>query len=207
MFEANESGLHVVHSDIHVKFWTERVPSTHRARPSRCPGCGAAACPVSGPLGLVGHGVRERQVRGPRSAGARGGLFIIRVRRYRCRRCSSVCIVLPRGVVRRRHFGAGAIGWALFLLGCERRSSRQIRDQVGGFGAPEAGSWVTVMRWLRAVERGSLFRARVALHAASIQQRAERVAMTLVSFALPHLASLPLGEQAFAGAEAIAHAA
>jgi hypothetical protein len=41
-----------------------------------------------------------------------------------------------------------------------------------------------------------LFRARSTAAAASTQQRAERVAMTLVSFAPP--------EQAFVGAEAIA---
>lgn len=118
-----------------------------------------------------------------------------------------MCTVVPRGVVRRRHFGAGAIGWALFLLGCERRSSRQVRDHVGGLGAAEAGSWVTVKRWLLAVEQGRLFRARPAPPFASIRQRAERVAMTLVSFAPPDIASASLGEQAFAGAEVIAHAA
>lgn len=118
-----------------------------------------------------------------------------------------MCTVVPRGVVRRRHFGAGAIGWALFLLGCEHRPSRQIRDRVGGFGAPESGSWVTVMRWLSAVEQERLFQARSTPSGASTRQRAERIAMTLVSFAPPELASEPLAEQAFAGAEAIAHAA
>lgn len=132
---------------------------------------------------------------------------MIAVRRYRCRHCRAVCTVVPRGVVRRRHFGAGAIGWALFLCGHEHRPSRQIRDLVGGMGRPEAGSWVTLGRWLRAVESGQLFRSRAAPGLVTRRQRAERAAMVLVSFAPPGLASAPLGEQAFAGAEWVAHAA
>jgi len=201
------SGAHVVHSDIHVKFWAESVPSVERVRPGRCPRCRAAARPLGERLGLVGHGVRERQVRGPRRAGAPPELLVIAVRRYQCRHCLAVCTVVPRGVVRRRHFGAGAIGWALFLRGHEDRPSRQIRDLVGGMGHPEAGSWVTLERWLRAVESGRLFQSRASPALASPRQRAERAAMVLVSFAPPVLASAPLGEQAFAGAEWIVHAA
>jgi hypothetical protein len=118
-----------------------------------------------------------------------------------------VCTVVPRGIVRRRHFGAGAIGWALFLRGYEDRPGRQIRDLVGGMGRPEASSWVTLERWIRAVESGQMFQSRAAPPLASPRQRAERTAMMLVSFAPPELASAPLGEQAFAGAEVIAHAA
>lgn len=132
---------------------------------------------------------------------------MIAVRRYRCRQCRAVCTVVPRGVVRRRHFGAGAIGWALFLSGCEGRPSRRIREAVGGIGSAEAGNWITLARWLDAVERGRLFRARAAPMLGTGRQRAERAAMMLVSFASPELASAPLGEQAFAGAEGIAHAA
>lgn len=131
---------------------------------------------------------------------------MIAVRRYRCRHCCAVCTVVPRGVVPRRHFSAGAIGWTLFLLGHEGLSSRVIRDRVGGQGCPEAGAWVTPGRWLNAVEKQRLFRIRPAL-AGSTLQRAERVAMALVSFAPPALERTPLGEQAFAGAEVLAQAA
>jgi hypothetical protein len=34
---------------------------------------------------------------------------VLLVRRYRCRRCGAVAVVVPRGVLRRRHFGASAI--------------------------------------------------------------------------------------------------
>ena len=97
--------------------------------------------------------------------------------------------------MQRRHFSAGAIGWALFLLGYEHLSSRTIRDRVGGCGNLEAGVWVTAGRWLRAAEEQRLFRMR-ALLAGSTHQRAERIAMALISFAPPALAAAPLGEQA-----------
>lgn len=156
---------------------------------------------------LVGHGLRERQVRGPAQAGEPASLRVIFVRRYRCRRCDAVCTVVPCGVVRRRHFGAGAIGWALFLFGAEQLTSRQIRDRVGGLGSPEAGSWITLGRWLSAAAQGALFRTRAAPLLASTRGGAEQLAMALVSFAPPELTSSPLGEQAFAGAEVIARAA
>jgi hypothetical protein len=157
-------------------------------------------------VGLVGHGIRERQLRGPRQAGAPPELVVIAVRRYRCRHCGAVCTVVPQGVVRRRHFSAGAIGWTLFLLGHERLSTRVIRDRVGGHGSPEAGTWVTAGRWLKAIEGQRLFRMRAAL-ADSTHQRAERVAMVFISFAPPALEKASLGEQAFAGAEVLAQAA
>jgi hypothetical protein len=74
-------------------------------------------------------------------------------------------------------------------------------------GRPEAGSWVTIGRWLRAVEDGRLFQPRAAPAIGAHRRRAERAAMMLVSFAPPALASAPLAEQAFAGAEWLAHAA
>jgi hypothetical protein len=200
----NLSGTHVVHSSIHVKFWAESVPSVEVARPGRCPCCRGAGRPVGAALGLVGHGLRERQVRGPRSAGGRPQALTIRVRRYRCGQCRAVCTVVPRGVVRRRHFSAGAIGWAFFLVGYEHLTSCEVRDLLGGLGPSEATSWVTLRRWLSAARRGALLCTRAA---ASAQQSAEHIAMALISFAPPDVAMASLGEQAFAGAEVIAHAA
>jgi hypothetical protein len=74
-------------------------------------------------------------------------------------------------------------------------------------GRPEANSWVTLGRWLHAVESGRLFLSRTALGPSARRARAERAAMVFVSFAPPELASATLGEQAFVGAEWIAHAA
>ena len=201
-----ESGVHVVHSRIHVKFWSAVLPAVDTVRPGRCPRCRVAARPIGGPLGLVGHGIRERQLRGPARIGAQPELVVITIRRYLCRHCGAVCTVVPRGVVRRRHFSAGAIGWTLFLLGHEHLSSRAVRDRVGGQGSSEAGVWITAGRWLKAVEEQRLFRMGAAL-AGSTSQRAERIAMVLISFAPPALAMASLAEQAFAGAEVLARAA
>ena len=109
MLEARSSS-HVVHSDLDVKFWMEGPPPTARVRPATCPGCGVAARPLGARLHVVGHGVRERQVRGPLHAGGPPGLVVVRVRRFRCRVCGAVITVLPRGVAPRRHFGLGLSG-------------------------------------------------------------------------------------------------
>ncbi len=41
------------------------MPSVQEARPGQCPHCEVASRPVGGPLNLHGHGVRDRQLRGP----------------------------------------------------------------------------------------------------------------------------------------------
>jgi hypothetical protein len=48
---------------------------------------------------LVGHGTRERQVRGPLAPGAMALDTVIRARRYRCRGCGAIVTVVPRGVI------------------------------------------------------------------------------------------------------------
>src|SRR5690606_1493296 len=120
----------------------EAPPPTARVRPAKCPGCGVAARPLGARLHVVGHGVRERQVRGPLRAGRPPGLVVVRVRRFRCRVCGAVITVLPRGVAPRRHFGAGAIGLAIAWF-ADGTPARKIRENVGGIGPPEGG-WVTL---------------------------------------------------------------
>jgi hypothetical protein len=154
---------------------------------------------VGGVLGVVGHGLRERQLRGPAGVGALARLRIVRVRRYRCVGCHAVITVVPRGVLARRHFGAGAVGVALHAYGCEGLAARVVRDRVGGTGPPGSGGWPTLRRWLLAIGRGSLFPGvRPSPDAFDARQRAERAAMTLVSFAPPGTGGL--AARAFAGA-------
>ncbi len=50
---------------IEVKIWQGELPSVEAVRPARCPGCGNAGAPAGGRVGLVGHGLRPRDVRGP----------------------------------------------------------------------------------------------------------------------------------------------
>jgi len=83
-------------------------------------------------------------------------------RRFLCtsRRCGRTVIVLPRGVAYRCHYGAGAIGLALFLYGVLALSARQVRERIGpfravGYSAPQ--KWLTLNRWIDAASDGGLF--------------------------------------------------
>lgn len=135
---------------------------------------------------LVGHGLRERQVRGP--AGPRGQpeVRVVHVRRYRCRLCGGLTTVLPRGLTARRHYSASAIGLALCLHGLRDLSVGETRQRVCtwrvGF---ETERWTTLASWLAAVAEGRLFRCvRPSPPQASRRLQAERAAATLCSLAL-----------------------
>lgn len=201
-----QSTCHVVHSDIEVKFWLEAMPSVDRVRPSRCPRCGVAARAIGHRLEVVGHGARERQVRGCPAADEGPAQLVVRVRRYRCLRCSAVITVVPAGVARRRHFGAGAIGLALACFGGGEPACT-VRDRVGGLGPPEERGWVTLRRWIRASGSGALFPRLRPVPGPSNRHRAARAAQILSSYAAPALARTPLEQQVFAGAMVLARAA
>jgi hypothetical protein len=100
-------------------------------------------------LGLVGHGLRDRQVRGPRAPSGPPITVVIPTRRFLCVECAAVVTVAPRGVVRRRHFGAAAIGLALFLFGVLERSARGVQRAISGWGLG-ASCWRTLARWIEA---------------------------------------------------------
>jgi hypothetical protein len=90
-----------------------------------------------------------------------------------------VIVVVPRGVVARRHFGAMAIGHACWLFGVLGLSAREVHRRTSDWGEPGA-RWRTLGRWLDAVGHGRLF-AVVRPWPASFhrRQQAERVARTL----------------------------
>jgi hypothetical protein len=81
-------------------------------------------------LGLWGHGLRERQQRGPLEVGGAAPTVVIRERRYRCRGCGALLVVVPRGVLRGRHYSASAIGLALALFGVVGMSLAEVRRRV-----------------------------------------------------------------------------
>lgn len=197
------SGQGIVHSEVDVKKWAERLPSAQAVRPRCCSGCGAASCPHGQPLVLLGHGTRERQVRGPLWPGTKPGVLMVRVRRYRCRKCGAITTVLPRGLVARRYYSGGAIALALLLLGVRGHSMQQVRGAVCAwqvsFESP--GQWNTVSQWLRAVFEKRLYpKVRPWPPAFGFRQRAERVATTLLSYAPASLGPIGLEEQVFVGA-------
>lgn len=91
--------------------------------------------------------------------------------------------VVPRGVIARRHFGASAIGYALWLYGVVGRSARDVHALVSGWGRGDS-RWRTLSRWLRAISARLLFPAvRACPGSWTGRQQAQRVARTLEAMA------------------------
>jgi hypothetical protein len=125
---------------------------------------------------------------------------VMAVRRYRCRGCGGVLVVVPRGVLRRRHFGAAAIALALLRLGSGARVA-DIRRELGGQG--ETAWWPTLRRWVRAGGEARLWACvRASPPDWGPRPIALRIAMTLVAYA--PTSGTALDVRAFEGA---AHAA
>jgi len=197
------SGLGIVYARVDVKIWVTDFPSVGAVRPTHCSRCGAASCPHGQPIVLRGHGVRERQVRGPLEANGEPKLVVITVRRYRCVRCGGITTVFPRGLARRQYYSASAIGLALLLFGHRQQPVRQIRQRVSPWqlSFESQDRWTTLSRWLGAIEVGQLFEeVRPAAPDCPARLRAQRAASTLLSFAPSTLAHASLDEQVFAGA-------
>jgi len=129
------------------------MPSVEAARPSRCPGCGAASRPPGEVLRLHGHGLRERIRLGPEALGDGSVIGSVTVRRYRCTRCSAVLVVVPRGVLPRLRYGAVAIALALALWSVEGLPAAEVRSRVSPFrvvGHDARRGWRSLRRWARA---------------------------------------------------------
>lgn len=177
------------------------MPSCAEARPGVCPCCQAAAQPLGGPLRVVGHGVVERQVLGPRGAGESPVQVVVKLRRYRCRACQAVLVVGPRGLVRRRWYGAGPIGLALALF-AQGATSALVRARTSPspvVGGSARESWVTLTRWVEAARRGELFGVVVGPVGLTRRAVAEQVTLVLAARA-GHALGAELSESAFAGA-------
>ena len=134
-------------------------------------------------MGLVGHGIRVRQLRGALEAGGLAAVHTLRVRRYRCRACRATVTVVPRGCVPARHYGAGAIALACVLYGMSGESLRATRARVSPWRSAEPG-WPAMARWLRAIESGAIFaRVRPCPSTWGARRRAERVAQSVLAIA------------------------
>lgn len=194
-----QSGEGIVYSGINVKKWAEKVPSVEAARPGCCSRCNAPSRPLGTALVLVGHGLRERQVRGPADSQAPPQITTIAVRRYRCRLCGGLTTVLPQGLTARRHYSASAIGLSLCLYGMQRLSLTETRRRVCAWRVGfEPERWTTLPKWIAAIDAGRLFaQVRPSPQSFTLRERAERAASTLCSLAL---CSGSLDEQAFEGA-------
>jgi hypothetical protein len=111
-----------------------------------------------------------------------------------------VIAVVPRGVVARRHFAAGAIALALFAYGVAGRSAIETGARVGLWARSDPSCLRTLSRWIAGVAGGGLF-ARLRLGPApggsSPRREARRIARALA--ALPPSQGGSLEERAFAG--------
>jgi hypothetical protein len=201
-----QSTNRMVHSPLDVNTWLVQMPSVDEARPARCPCCEAPSRPVGGRLGLVGHGMRTRQLRGPLAPEQPPTTSELDARRYLCQNCGAIIMVVPRSVMPRRHFSSVAIALALALYGIAKKSLRQTRQLVSPWttvGDAACTGWAALGRWIRAVRNCSMFACvRAVPTTMSARQAAERAATTLAALAPPALSHISLIEQAFAGAQA-----
>lgn len=108
-------------------------------------------------------------------------------------------VVVPRQVLARRHFAAGAIAMALFLFGKRGASAADAAKRVGSW-ATGPSAWRTLRRWIGAIDVGELFRVvRRAPRRWPPRRRASRAAMTLVAL-VPETLSGDECVRVFAGA-------
>jgi hypothetical protein len=189
----------VVHSSFDVNFWIAQPPTVDVVRPGSCPRCGQASRVPGSAIGMVGHGHRGRQLRGPPSTSAPPATRLVHVRRYRCRACGAVVTVVPRQVLARRHFAAGAIAIALFVYGKLGEGAIVACQRVGSW-ARGSGAWRTLRRWIAAIDAGRLFgTVRGSPTPWTPRRRAERAAMTIAACA-PEVFGATEEERVFAGA-------
>ena len=180
------------------------MPPVDLVRPARCPCCDAPSRPVGGSLGLHGHGLRDRQIRGPLYPGGPAKLVSVQARRFRCRLCRAILLVVPRGVLPRRLYSAEVIAWVLARVGLEGATTAAVRAEVCPaliIGPSAVERWLAPSRWIEARRAGRLFpQLGRPPPIASRRQLAERTAMQLVALA-PHRASgLPAPCLAWQGA-------
>lgn len=187
----------IVYRELDVKAWLLRPPPVDAARPGRCPRCGAAGRPLGGPVGLHGHGLRDRQVRGPLELGAAPTETVLACRRYRCTTCRAVVLVVPLGIEPRRHYGRAAICFALALWSLAGWSQRAVRREIGTWPNPTATSWRTLQQWAATAASGAWAWCQAAMGLAP-REAAGRAAQIAAGRA-PPMTPEPLWEQAYAG--------
>jgi hypothetical protein len=123
-------------------------------------------------------------VLGPRAVDDPPEVRSILARRYRCRRCGAVVVVVPEGVGRRIAYGVVAIVLALGRWAVDGRPAREVRAEVSPFaivGATAASGWRSLGRWTRTVER--LFPGVPQFIEPTCRARARRVLAFAASFA------------------------
>lgn len=152
----------------------------------------------------MGHGLRDRQLRGPAGADTAPSIEVVSVRRYLCRRCDAVITVVPREVEPRRHYSRPAIALALARLGLFGETAAAIRRAISPWQVVATSGWPTLRRWVAAVASRALFATATALSGSTAAQVATRVAQVALAHAPPSLRGAPALTLVFAGAVAMA---
>ena len=119
-------------------------------------------------------------------------------------RLRAVVLVVPRGILRRRLYSAGAIALALALWGVEEITPGEVRARVSPWriaGAAATAGWASLRRWTRAVREAVLFTCVRALpDGARLRAIAARAATTLAAYVPSAADALPIPTRAFLGA-------
>jgi len=194
---ATKSTSLIVHRNVDVKAWLHRPPTVEEARPGRCPRCDAAGRPVGCGLGLHGHGLRDRVVRGPVAVSDVSTETLVSCRRYLCTNCAAVAMVVPCGIEPRRHYGRAAICLALGLWAIARQPTTVVRTRLGTCRPTSTTTWRTLRRWATAAGAGvwSWCEAATGLAPRAAAARAAQIAASRA----PPLTPGPPWEQACAG--------
>lgn len=123
------------------------------ARPTHCPGCGAASRPAGECLVLHGHGLRARTVI-VRSQG-RSVITEVEARRYVCRACDAVVLVVPADVARRCLYTLGVIAAALAHWSYGGVPAGAVRSAFSAFSivGDATTGWPSLVRWSHMAQR------------------------------------------------------
>jgi len=146
----------VIASAIGIKAWLTETPAVDAVRPSRCVGCGRASRPIGARIVVHGHGLVERQVRGPLGVDEAPGTVVVAARKFACQACGAVMTVVPAGVLPGRHYSGSAIALALFLWIVDGLADRVVRARVGAWPLSQRGrrrGWSQLYRWTRDAAR------------------------------------------------------
>jgi len=190
----------ILRSRIDVKSWRSNLPSVSILRPARCPSCGLAGREPGKRLGLIGHGVRLRQLWTLGTWNGEAEIVDITLRRYLCRGCGAVVTVSPTEMIHRHLFCASTLALALALWSIDGQSSSTVRKKVSPMkvvGPTAMRRWNSLRRWSRAGAQGQLW-PRLHVHARWTHRKvAGRLAQNLASRGPPGASVLA---RVFAGA-------
>lgn len=147
---------------------------------------------------VVGHGLRARSIEGPLAPGEPPVVTDVIGRRYACRACGAVVVVLPRGLARAHRYSLSAIATALAWWAYDRVQAAAVRERTSTakrIGAASATRWASLLRWTRCAV--SLFGCELPA-LGTVRERAACVATFVASHA--PLSSGPVVTDAFYGA-------